>query len=319
MAENPKDRTESGQGKLEKPGTQTFIPGATEVRTNDPGIAQPVVNPPPERAVAFQTAGLSGSPSAYPLAGSSGVVQCAEKNGGEQNRQKPNAKQQQQDEGGKQNIGEQDSDEDDRERPQRQGGNHKQHGHSHHHNKENELKRKMPRWPTLLITCILALVCGAGGALGYSALFGSGKADHGKQSGKGEKGGKGGSGKSGESDSDQNSTTDNLKKGLGQLADRMDELGTRIDRLNQATQEGRMQVPQYYPGSSRIERMAPANDGSAPIPTAFQTQLTVLQHKVDQMEDLPGRVQELDRRLTELQEAINILVAAHPASDGAGQ
>lgn len=376
---------------------QASTPGMTEVRTTDPRTAQPVVSPPPERAVAFQTSGLSGSPAAYPFVSAGGVVQCDDgqnakqqrPDGGNKNVQEHDAGQQQADESQEageedqratgrvlsvhagrdvyvssgeesQKKGEQEEKKDDhgqkkgeegqqksgkhqgngkaskdnkqgqdehepskghqqsddeKDNEEQKSDRHQQHGRPHRRNKKDQLKRKLPRWPTLLVTCVLALVCGVGGAWGYSALFASGQANHGKDSGKG---GKSGGEKSGESNSDQGST-DDIKKGLQQLADNMDQLGTRIDRLNQTAQEAKTPVPQYYPGSSRIERMAPAGDGSAPIPTAVQTQLTVLERKVEQMDDVPGRVQELERCVTELQEAIKILVEARAASDSVGR
>ncbi|HVX10164.1 MAG TPA: hypothetical protein VHC22_03080 [Pirellulales bacterium] len=275
-------------------------------------------------------------------------MQCADKKGGgQENRDETNAKQQQdegdkrertreKEEGGKkhrkQESGEpekgehrhgqehksnhkQKNNDEGHERQKRHGDEHRRHGQSHHRNKKDELRSKLPRWPTLVIVCIMSLVCGASGAWGYSALFGASQsADKGKSSGKGgkssEKGG--GSDKSGggDSDSDQGAELKELKKNFGDLDDGIKQLTARIDRLTESLLESRLPVPEYFAGTSRIARMAPAGEESPPIlPNALPTQLNVLRRKVDQMSDLPARVHALEELLPVLQEEIKMLEA----------
>jgi prefoldin subunit 5 len=156
----------------------------------------------------------------------------------------------------------------------------------------------------LLLTGTMAIVCGGAGAWGYSRFFESGQSGgHAKNSSKDDQGTKSGSQKSDAPESDQGSASESLKKQLQQLADGMDDLGARIERLNKATQEARIPVAQYYPGTSRIERMTTGNEETPAMQHSSQAQLTVLQRKVEELAGLSARVQEIERRMNELQES----------------
>lgn len=189
---------------------------------------------------------------------------------------------------------------------------HKQHDHPRGGNKKEKLKRSMPRWPTVVMVCVLSLVFGVGGAWGYSALFGSSKSDEkGKSSDKGGKGGGSKSGGSSGSDSDQSSEVKELKKNLGDLDDGIKQLTARMDRLTESLVESRLPIPEYVSGTSRIAHMSsPGGEESPPIlPNALPTQLNVLQRKVEQMSDLSARVHALEEAVPVLQEEIKMLGA----------
>lgn len=292
--DRPSSADRSSEGTV--PGTKGSAleePGVTEVRTSDPNIVSPGPTSPPDRAVSYQTSPASGVAADYPFdsGGGSGVEEAG---GNKRHRQE------------------------DDEREERKHKKHKaKHPHGErggrdkHRVEEHRAEDKprssttLPSWPVLLITGVLALACGIGGAWTYSAFAGSSSASHHDQGGKGGKGGKSGDKKEGSSQSDQGSDSEDLKKQVQQLSDGIDQLGTRIDQLNQSSQESRLPVPQFYPGTSRIEKMVPAEEG--PPISRQQTQMTVLERKVEQMADLPKRVQELEERMHEMQEEIKLL------------
>lgn len=317
MAENGKsqsDDSQSGDGKTSAPAVP---PGAAEVRTSDP-IATAPDSGPPERAASYQTAGSPSPPSIGPLPGSGGVEQSGDKNdprqlaNAKQHRASqvnyPNRKRRHRNTGADE---ERDGPEDER----RQHGSRRRHGAAQ--SAKNKLKRvggKMPHWSALLIMCVLSVICGAGGAWAYSEFFGSSQsADEGKNSAKSDNSSKkngGGSenqsgGKSGGSDSDQDAETSDLSKNLEDLSDGISQLTARLDRLTESIQESRLPIPEYYSGTSRIARMAPASAESPPLqPNAVPTQLNVLERKVEQMSDLPARIQSLENAVNSLKEEI---------------
>jgi hypothetical protein len=311
MAENSKNASDDKQGTAANQGTPALVPGATEVRTSDPIVATPVSGPPPDRAVAFQTAGLSSAATDYPFPASAGVVQCDDNSAVQPDRQKSGSANGR----GEKHQAKQEGHGHDR-------GGEERHRHGHHKRQDparkakQKLERaghKMPAWPTLLIICLLSIVCGAVGAWGYSALFGSSQSDApdkssdkgGKKSDKGGGSAKSGGDNSAGSDSESTSAIKDLKTNLEDLDDGITQLTARLDRLTESIQESRLPTPEFYEGSSRIAKMASANSEAPPIlPNALPTQLNVLQRKVQQMADLPARVQALEELLLTLQEEI---------------
>lgn len=321
MADNGKKATDEHNDRGDKQDTAASVPGATEAQTNDPSINLRGSGPPPDRAVAYQTSGLSGSAAAYPLPGTVGVVQCDDnddRRGRTSENERPGK---QDDESPKQQARHNQAREahdsgDDQHLPRERG---KLHGQARKAKKKLEhMGRKMPRWPTLLIVGVLSFVCGVGGAWGYTALFGpSQSADQGESSNKGGKssdqGGtsdKSGGAKSGQAGSDQSSENKDLKENMEDLDDGITQLTARLDRLTEAIQESRLPIPEYYSGTSRIARMGPASDESPPIlPNALPTQLKVLERKVDQMSELPARVSALEELVETMQKEIKMLAA----------
>lgn len=317
MAENGKnqnDDSRSGDGKASAPAVP---PGAAEVRTSDPIASAPDPGPPPERAASYQTAGSLGPPSIAPLPGSGGVEQSGDKN---DPRQLSNAKQhratQENHQNRKRRHRNTDADEgrDGPDDERRQHGRRRRHGAAQA--AKSKLKRvsgKMPHWSALLIVCVLSVICGAGGAWAYSEFFGASQSeDDGKNSAKSDKSSKNGDGaekqsdKSGGSDSDQDAETSDLSKNLQDLGDGITQLTARLDRLTESIQEAQLPVPEYYSGTSRIARMAPAASAESPPlqPNAVPTQLNVLERKVEQMSDLPARIQSLENAVNSLKEEI---------------
>jgi hypothetical protein len=317
-------------------------PRATQVRTSDANITSPAAPPPPERSVEFQTSALPRPANPYPFPCDPGPETGAERNGGnhrhgQEGKQPGSPDQKKQDEddkgdGGRQSFqherhkgnrerrhqGEE-SDVDDGDRDDGNGDERQRQGAGHKKRKKKKgVRSRLPGWPTLLITAVLALACGVGGAWGYSALFGSSdKQDQDSKKGKGsdKAGGSGKSGgKSGGSDSDPSSDVKGLKKNLGDLDDDIKQLTSRLDRLTESLLESRLPVPEFYPGTSRIARMAPANAESPPIlPKALPTQLNMLERKVEQMADLATRVEALEELMPLLQEEIKTLDARRAA------
>jgi hypothetical protein len=351
MAENSRNASDDIHDQTDHQGAPAIAPGATEVRTNDPITVAPVSGPPPERAVAFQTAGLSPPATDYSFPGSAGVVQCEDRG------QKHQAKQV--DDGparGKQRHEKREMDQsrkhkrrndvtdnpdasddadadDDTDASEEHDSGDDDHRRRRHQKRQGPARRakktleragrKMPRWPSLLITCVLSLVCGLVGAWGYSALFGASKSDdEGKSSDNGgkssEKGGgsaKSGGGKSGGSDSDQSSQIKGLKTNLEDLHDGITQLTARLDRLTESIMESRLPNPEYFAGTSRIARMAPADAQSPPIlPNALPTQMNVLERKVNQMSDLPARIRALEELVLSVREEIQALGNARRTS-----
>lgn len=253
-------------------------PGMTEVRTSDRGVEAPQSSYPPAQAVRYQTSQQSSAGTENPV--STGGVEPADRN---------------EDDGAR------------RRRARGRNSREENHGGRHGRSKQTQQdrqSRKFPTWQTLLVTGAMAIVCGGAGAWGYSRFFESDQSGrHAKDSSKDDQGAKSGNQKSEAPESDQGSASESLKKQLQQLADGMDDLGARIERLNKATQEARIPVAQYYPGTSRIERMATGNGETPAMQHSSQAQLTVLQRKVEELAGLSTRVQELERRMNALQES----------------
>ena len=124
-------------------------PGITEVRTSDPDIVSPEPAVRPDRAVSYRTSQLSSPPAAYPFGTGAGVEPGAESANGKKHA----------------------------DRPQHQHGKkheHKKHDGHHSDADDHRPRRKkhekhpvassLPGWPALLITGVLALACGVGGA-----------------------------------------------------------------------------------------------------------------------------------------------------------
>jgi len=317
MAENGKNQSDDSQYGDDKKYAPDLPPGSAEVRTSDAVAGASDPGPPPERTASFQTAGSSVPPSLAPLPGSGGAEQSDDKNDPRQvananqhraaQENHPNRKRRHRNTGADE---ERDGPEDER----RHHGSQRRHGAAQA--AKSKLKRvsgKMPHWSALLIMCVLSVICGAGGAWAYSAFSGSSQSeDDGMNSAKGDKSSKksGGSekssgGKKGGSDSDQDAETSDLSKNLEDLGDGISQLTARLDRLTESMQESQLPIPEYYSGTSRIARMSSASAESPPLqPNALPTQLNVLERKVEQMSDLPTRIQSLEDAVNSLKEEI---------------
>jgi hypothetical protein len=163
-------------------------------------------------------------------------------------------------------------------------------------------------WQSLALSGILALVCGVGGAWGYSAIFGSSKSDKDKSSEKGDKGDKGGKsggksgGKQGKSGSGKESGSseggasaseipgfnsakdaDTFKRELEHLAHRVDLLGGRIDRMTQ-----------------------PENQ-TPPVLHTLQMKMNDLEREVDQVANVPSQMRQLQQKIAGLKEELKTL------------
>jgi prefoldin subunit 5 len=253
-------------------------PGMTEARTSDRGVVAPPSSYPPTQAVRYQTSQQPSVGTEDPI-GTGGVEPADRDKDASARRHRAKGRN-----SGEENHG-------------RRHGRWKQ-------TQQDRRSRKFPTWQMLLVTGAMAIVCGGAGAWGYSRFLESDKSGrHAKDSSKDDQGAKSGSQKSDALESDQGSASESLKKQLQQLADGMDDLGARIERLNKATQEARIPVAQYYPGTSRIERMTTGNGETPAMQHSSQAQLTVLQRKVEELAGLSARVQELERRMNELEES----------------
>lgn len=201
--------------------------------------------------------------------------------------------------------------------------------HDHHHRPHKKKKHKhhdravpaatSPGWKTLLITGVLALVCGVAGAWGYSYFAGdSSKSDDDKsqtsggksgddQSGGKTQGGKSGGGKdkSGAGSSDTGDQTasprqiptftsaddaDTLKKQIKHLDDRIDRLAQRIDRVTTPEEE------------------------TPPVLRTLQIQMSDLAKEVDEVANLPSQVHQLEQRLASVAEQMKTIRARRASS-----
>jgi hypothetical protein len=165
----------------------------------------------------------------------------------------------------------------------------------------------------LLITAVVALVCGVIGAMGYSYFFGS-KSDESssknqsgtrKESSSKKKSGGGSQEKeSGKESNEQASTSssipgfssaedaDTLKKQIMDLMQRVDRLGERVDRMTRP------------------------RDETPPVLHTLQIKIGELAREMDEVAALPARFRHLENRIETVQEDLKILRARVEAQQG---
>ena len=286
--------------------------GATSVNTSDPAVSAPAeMQGWPEQVVSFQTSQLPSAPPDYRFGSGGDVVKeqgGRQNDQGEQNRQggdKENGGQRKQE---RQALKKQNADEGHRRRNQ---DDERSRHERRHHNKRKQVRQAAGQvnWKTVALAAVLALVCGVGGAWGYSAMFGSsdkdknsdktaGKSDKGggKSGGKGDGKSDKGGGKNGLQSSEGGASAaeipgfssakdaDTFKKELEHLAHRLDLLGARIDRI---TSEKKEETP--------------------PVLNTVQRKLTDLEREVDDVARLPSQFNQLERKVADLKQEFRTL------------
>lgn len=253
-------------------------PGGASLSTDDPLVAKSAQTPPsPQETVRYQTSQSQPPPNAYPFESGPDVVR-------EQNRPQGDSRHAD----GKEN----------RPGPPRDN---KPSGEPRH-------GQGRSTWRTMLMAAVLALICGVVGGWGYTALFGSSKANekesasaNDKQSEKGDKSG-GQDSKSGgdkkQASGDQgsggasastipgfNSAHDAgaFKKELEHLAHRLDLLGGRIDRIT--TNE----------------------DKTPPVLHTMQRKMADLEGELYDVSRLPAKINKIEKKLADLDQELKIL------------
>ena len=254
------------------------IPGRDTVSTSDPAINSPgAMAAPPGEVVSFQTSQVYAPPQPCPFEAGGDVV--------EERRDRKEANEQ-----GAKSSNKRSSD--DQGEP--------------HHDQPSMHGRREPAtrldWKTLAVTALVALICGMGGAWGYSAFVGPSKSD--KQASSSDKRGTSGNsgGKQAQSGSDKQSAgreggasasdipgfnsakdADTFKKELEHLAHRIDLLGGRIDQLTQ-----------------------PENE-APPVVHTLQMKMNDLEREVDQVAGVPSHMRQLEQKIANLKEDLKTL------------
>lgn len=216
-------------------------------------------------------------------------------------------------------------DRDHHDRDHHDGHHHPRKKKKHKHHEHAATAPTAPGWKTLLMTGVLALVCGVAGAWGYSYFAGdSSKADEqsqqggkkdgeksggGKSSGKKSGGGKDKSGGSSEQGDEAASPrqipeftsaddAETLKKQIKHLDDRIDRLSQRIDRVTTPEEE------------------------TPPVLGTLQIQMSDLAKEVSEVANLPSQVHQLEQRLAsviEQMKTMRVRRASSTASFDAGE
>lgn len=321
------DQKPSAQGL---PPESASAPGSTSVSTTDP-IAnvgderEAEWGRHPEAAFALHTSQVRGTVSGS--GGAEGVSESAAP-GGNYRAEGQGGGEKRSDSPGEATANEETS------RHRSEGGHHdKRKGHDeskqegrrredgHEHRPKKKERHAKPEagssgWKSLVISGVLALVCGVAGAWGFNALFGSSKSDGQKDSQKKE-GGKNNKKSSDNKSEDKNSEksgnsseggddsasasqipgftssddADTLKKEIKHLSDRVDQMSKRLDQVT---------VPE---------------DKTPPVLHTLQVQLTDLAREVDQVARIPAELRQIERRLAALQEQMKIVRAQVATSD----
>lgn len=327
----------SGEEQERSKGERRAAVGAGSISTADRAvISPPETEGSPEEVVSYQTSQVPVPPPEYRFGSGGDVVKEErgqqqggnEQHGGKQKQNGEGGKQdpeqagrqrqaEQKEQGGKQGAGKGQQ----QEKKQQNGKHDRDREHDHERDGDHQRRHKKKKkhhetagqlnWKTMLVTAVLALVCGVGGAWGYSAMFGpsksdkqdgdssksdSSKSDSGKSdSDKGDKsGGKSGGNKGKDSGSGGASASeipgfssardaDTFKKELEHLAHRLDLLGGRIDQLT--TNE----------------------DKTPPVLHTVQRKVTDLEREVDEVANLPSKFSRLEQKLSDLKQELVIL------------
>ncbi|HWB08688.1 MAG TPA: hypothetical protein VG826_05670 [Pirellulales bacterium] len=311
MSDERRDETRQGDRSSAQNEDAQRQPGTTALSTSDPAIKSSEAIGAPEKAVTYQTSHVSAAPDPYPFEAGGDVVQ-------ERGQQKRDG-----DKGAKKG--------DEQGKDNRQNGRHRggergsrQQGEHRGGDEESEQPRRKTKhaqtasavnWKTLVMSAVLAVVCGVGGAWGYSSFFGASKSDEQdsdkKGSDKGDKGGgKSGDEKSGEAKSGGNGSgksssggssseggasaseipgfsaakdAETFRKELEHLSHRLDLLAGRIDQVTQP------------------ETQTP------PVLHTLQEKVNELESEVDRVANLPHRFERLQQKLSSAGEEIKML------------
>jgi hypothetical protein len=307
--------------------------GGGSVSTDDRVVREPVpLREPPEQVVSYQTSELPSPMPEYQL-GSGGDVVKEQR--GEQNdeaqKQGVEAKGQQQEQGHQQDEksrhkdgGQQSGDkrqqaeqnEKNQANKQYNGEQQKQRDRGsadrdEHRERPHKKKKKhhsaanQPSWKTVVMSGVLALLCGVGGAWGYSAMFGESRSDkQDRSSNRSDKGGKSGSKSGGKSSGSKNQASassqggasasqipgfnsakdaDTFKKELEHLAHRLDLLGGRIDQ------------------------MTTNKDQTPPALHTLQRKVADMEAELDQVANLPSKLDQIERKFDDMQQEFKSL------------
>ena len=339
-SEKPKSGDEDQPPREREPNSESahrgssLPPGSISVSTTDPlanvgDEREAEWGRHPESAFALQTSQVRGTVSGS--GGAEGVSEAAAP-GGNYRPEGQGGGEKRSDSPGEATANEETS------RHRSEGGHHdKRKGHdesrqqgrrqedSHEHRPKKKERHAKPEagssgWKSLVISGVLALVCGVAGAWGFNALLGSSKSDDQKDSQKKEGGKnnkknnnkssdnkskdksseKGGNSSEGGNDSASASQipgftssddADTLKKEIKHLSDRVDQMSKRLDQVT---------VPE---------------DKTPPVLHTLQVQLTDLAREVDQVARIPAELRQIERRLAALQEQMKIVRAQVATSD----
>lgn len=327
-SQHDRSQCERGQGTKDEHGEQgnrSGRVGTTSVDTSDPAVISPdVMQGSPEQVVSFQTSQLPSPPPDDRFASGGDVVkeQRQQRQGGKKGEHGKNGDQKGEQKGGdKQNGGQGQQDRQRASKQESQGDGKRDRNQDDERHRDEERRRKKKKqvqqaagevsWKTVVLAAVLALVCGVGGAWGYSAIFGSsdkgkssdksdkgsGKSDKsgGKSGGKGEGKSDKGGGKSNSGSSEGGASAseipgfnsakdaDTFKKELEHLAHRLDLLGARIDRMTTNKEE------------------------TPPVLHTVQRKVTDLEREVDDVARLPSQFSRLERKVDDLKQEFRTL------------
>lgn len=257
---------------------KSSTPRRNTVSTSDPAISSPAaMAAPPEEVVSFQTSQVYTPPQPYPFEAGGDVV--------EERRDRKES-------------GEQSSKASSTRNSVERGGP--------HYDQPSMHGRLEPAtrldWKALAVTALVALICGMGGAWGYSAFVGPSKSD--KQTSSSDKRGTSGDsgGQQAQSGSEKRSASkegggsasdipgfnsaedaDTFKKELEHLAHRIDLLGGRIDQLTQPESE------------------------TPPVVHTLQMKMNDLEREVDQVAGVPSHMRQLEQKIANLKQELKTL------------
>ncbi|HQU44654.1 MAG TPA: hypothetical protein PK867_17685, partial [Pirellulales bacterium] len=160
------------------------------MNTNDPAVRSPAeLRVPPEQVVSYQTSHLPSPPPDDRFESGGDVVreQGSQPKKGDRGQKKQDGEQDKKDDDSKQDDNDKQGKGQSKQEVQghkdRNGKDDRPRGRNQDDQRDDDRRRKkkrnhqqagsQPNWKTLVMTAILALVCGVGGAWGYSAFFGS--------------------------------------------------------------------------------------------------------------------------------------------------
>lgn len=275
--------------------------GSISISTDDPIVANSAApKESPEQVIRYQTSHVQAPPVAYPFESGGDVVREDRGRGGKHERhaegtgrENPNRESQ----GDiKQNHGK-----------QGRGKPHRERSREHNREPHREHDHAQPAWKMMLLTAVVAFVCGIGGAWAYAAFFGASESDQ-KQEGMAKDKQSDKSGKSGGKSSDKQSKSagdksqgsggasaeeipgfssandsETFKKELEHLAHRLDLLGGRIDRIT--TNE----------------------DETPPALHTMQRKMTDLERELFDVARLPSKISTLEQQLSNLRQELKML------------
>jgi hypothetical protein len=331
--ERQDEKRQDDRPSQQREETTKAEPGTTALSTSDPAIkSSEVLGAAPESAVSYQTSHVSIPPNPYPFEAGGDVVQerasrerrdgdkVGQQDHGEEDKGKRRQNDEKRDEG---QTKEQNNEQGTKKRQNGQQGG-REHGSQREseHRRGGERSRKKEKrhaqaasavnWKTLVMSAVLALVCGVGGAWGYSAFFGPSKSD--KQASnkqdsdkgdKGDSGSKSGGGKSGGSGSGKSGSGGSSGEGGASASEipgfssakdadtfrkELEHLSHRLDLL-----------------AGRIDQMTPPETQTPPGLHTLQEKVNELESEVDRVANLPHRFDRLQQKLSSTNEELKML------------